>query len=263
MIRKASALGAGVLTAGLSIAGLGALAGSAGAAPAKSNDTIVNYNTYNITYNITINNYGTLTIYFTAGGFKPGELVSEVLHSKPVSMGKLRAGSTGNVSTSVLVPKSLPAGEHELLLTGLTSGHVDAMSFYDPGAKSGAGSPASALGGSTSGTSGAGGSVATGGIVTSSGGSTATAAKTAAKTAHARLPLGLATTSVGATANALPSVSGAAARTFGSGSAAHSSIGFKGSTATEATAAVAVAVAVGGLGVVALRKRKRQSWAVG
>jgi hypothetical protein len=248
-------VGACLLVAGMSAVGLGALASEAGAAPA---DTI-NYNTYNITYNITINNYGTLTIYFTAGGFVPGESVSEVLHSTPVHIGNVKASKRGNVSAAVKVPKSLPVGEHELLLTGLKSGHVDAMSFYDSGARSttagGAAPSATSSPGSSS------GSVAPVTGVSSAAGSGATTAtkgvgtlKTASHVASssALSPVG----PISGTAATPSQIQGPEAAATGT----HHSTKFSGSSSTEAAAGLAALLAVGGLGAAATRKRKQRSW---
>jgi hypothetical protein len=261
-------IGACLLVAGMSTAGFGALASEAGAATTAPADTIVNYNTYNITYNITINNYGTLTIYFTAGGFTAGEQVSETLHSAPVHVGNVKAGRKGTVSASVKVPKSLPVGEHELLLTGLKSGHVDAMSFYDSGARTATGGGAVPPGSSSPST---GGSVApvTGGSsyavapVTGGGGVAGSGASAAAKVTGTLKSAGHAASSaalspVGPTSGnaAIPSqIQGAATAT-----GTHHSRKFNGSSSTEAAAGLAALLAVGGLGLAASRKRKQHSW---
>jgi hypothetical protein len=57
-----------------------------------------------------------------AAGFAPDETVDETLHSTPVPLGSVTADGSGNVSATVTIPVSTPAGPHELLLTGETSG---------------------------------------------------------------------------------------------------------------------------------------------
>jgi hypothetical protein len=251
-------IGACLLVAGMSTVGFGALAGEAGAATTVPADTIVNYNTYNITYNITINNYGTLTIYFTAGGFTAGEKVSETLHSTPVHVGDVRAGRKGTVSAAVKVPKSLPVGEHELLLTGLKSGHVDAMSFYDSGARTttggGAVPPASSspsTGGSVAPVTGASSLVGSGATVAvKAAGTLKSASHTASSVALS--PVG----PISGNAATPSQIQGGAAAATGT----HHSSKFNGSSSTEAAAGLAALLAVGGLGLAATRKRKQRSW---
>jgi endo-1,4-beta-xylanase len=57
-------------------------------------------------------------------GFTPGELVSIVLHSTPVTLGVVSAGSSGAVAQTVTIPASIDPGAHHIELTGLTSGVV-------------------------------------------------------------------------------------------------------------------------------------------
>ncbi len=57
-----------------------------------------------------------------ASGFAPGETVEEALHSTPVSLGSVMANGNGEISATVTVPLGTPAGQHELLFTGQTSG---------------------------------------------------------------------------------------------------------------------------------------------
>jgi endo-1,4-beta-xylanase len=57
-------------------------------------------------------------------GFTPGELVSIVLHSTPVTLGVVSAGSSGAVAQTVTIPANIDPGAHHIELTGLTSGVV-------------------------------------------------------------------------------------------------------------------------------------------
>ena len=57
-----------------------------------------------------------------ASGFAPDETVEETLHSTPVSLGTAMANGNGEISATVTVPLGTPAGQHELLFTGQTSG---------------------------------------------------------------------------------------------------------------------------------------------
>lgn len=65
----------------------------------------------------------------TAGGFTPGETVSAVMHSDPVSVGTFVADAEGVVSAQFIVPANTPAGEHRLVLTGQTSSLVAEGTF--------------------------------------------------------------------------------------------------------------------------------------
>jgi hypothetical protein len=63
------------------------------------------------------------TVDVDAGGFDPDEPVSITLHSTEVLLATVNASSTGAVNTTVTIPPSTPPGAHELILTGLDSGH--------------------------------------------------------------------------------------------------------------------------------------------
>jgi hypothetical protein len=258
MFATGRTIGACFLVAGMSTVGFGALASEAGAATTAPADTIVNYNTYNITYNITINNYGTLTIYFTAGGFTAGEKVAETLHSTPVHVGDVKAGQKGTVSASVKVPKSLPVGEHELLLTGLKSGHVDAMSFYDSGARTTTGGGAVPPASSSPNTGSFVAPVTRAGSVVGSGATgAAKAAGTLKAAGHAASSAALSPVGPASGTAATPSqIQGPVVAATGT----HRSSKFNGSSSTEAAAGLAALLAVGGLGAAATRKRKQRSW---
>ena len=54
----------------------------------------------------------------TASGFQPGEKVSVILESKPVTLATTTASSTGAVKVTVTLPAELAAGSHTLVLRG-------------------------------------------------------------------------------------------------------------------------------------------------
>ena len=60
---------------------------------------------------------GKLTV--SGGGFKPVSTVSVVLHSDTVSLGSLTSNGDGSVDGAVSIPSSVPAGSHELDLSGV------------------------------------------------------------------------------------------------------------------------------------------------
>ena len=57
-------------------------------------------------------------------GFSPDEQVSVTLHSTPVSLGTVRADGDGDVDAAVTIPSTTVPGSHELIFTGLTTGHT-------------------------------------------------------------------------------------------------------------------------------------------
>ncbi len=57
-----------------------------------------------------------------ASGFAPNETVEATLHSTAVSLGSVTADADGNINTNVIIPLGTPAGQHEILLKGETSG---------------------------------------------------------------------------------------------------------------------------------------------
>lgn len=61
--------------------------------------------------------------------FAPGERVSGLLESEPISLGAAIADSRGNVEFEVWIPSNFDIGWHTVTLTGETSGSVQA-SFY-------------------------------------------------------------------------------------------------------------------------------------
>lgn len=71
---------------------------------------------------------GTLS-FQTQAIFDPGETVNAVIHSTPVAVGSFTANSKGAVAGTVTVPADLPAGAHELILTGATSGVTSTTPF--------------------------------------------------------------------------------------------------------------------------------------
>lgn len=62
------------------------------------------------------------TLAFTGTGFSPGEQVVGVLDDGAAGIGPLVAGPSGEVAGILPLPASLPAGTHELRLTGAASG---------------------------------------------------------------------------------------------------------------------------------------------
>ena len=65
----------------------------------------------------------------TGTGFAPGEPVTATVHSTPVDLGTYAADAHGSVTIHFTVPSDLEPGTHALVLTGLTSGHVDGAVF--------------------------------------------------------------------------------------------------------------------------------------
>ncbi len=61
------------------------------------------------------------TFSFTAVGFAPGETVDVVVHSTPLALTALVANSAGGVSGRDVLPATVPAGAHQLVLTGRAS----------------------------------------------------------------------------------------------------------------------------------------------
>ena len=58
----------------------------------------------------------------TGSGFQPGESVEVWLHSDPVLLTTLTASGTGTFGASLLVPSGTPAGAHQLVFTGTSTG---------------------------------------------------------------------------------------------------------------------------------------------
>lgn len=58
----------------------------------------------------------------TGSGFEPGESVEVWLHSDPVLLTTLTASGTGTISASLLLASGTPAGAHQLVFTGTTTG---------------------------------------------------------------------------------------------------------------------------------------------
>ena len=59
-----------------------------------------------------------------ASGFTSNESVDVTLHSNPVALARVSAAADGTVHVSVTIPLSTAPGDHHIVLTGLTSGHV-------------------------------------------------------------------------------------------------------------------------------------------
>jgi LPXTG-motif cell wall-anchored protein len=66
---------------------------------------------------------------FSATGFAPGETVDVIVHSDPVVLDPVTADANGAISASRDLPADLPAGPHELVLTGATSGATASATF--------------------------------------------------------------------------------------------------------------------------------------
>lgn len=67
---------------------------------------------------------GAFTITIEQGGFEPNEEVEVVLHSDPVVLGTLIADAQGWIRGTFDVPEMVPAGSHEVVMTGRVSGVV-------------------------------------------------------------------------------------------------------------------------------------------
>lgn len=65
----------------------------------------------------------------TGRGFAAGERVQIALHSTPVTLATVTAGSDGSVSAAVTIPASAAVGAHNVVLTGLSSGLSAASSL--------------------------------------------------------------------------------------------------------------------------------------
>ena len=65
----------------------------------------------------------------TGSGFQPGETVTLVLHSTPVTLGTTPADSQGAFSTSVIIPADTTPGNHTIVGTGNTSGSTATTSI--------------------------------------------------------------------------------------------------------------------------------------
>jgi IPT/TIG domain len=89
--------------------------------PAAGGDNAYEFATDISTSGLTATPGGTVDV--TATGFQPGETVSITLHSTTVLLATVTASATGAVSTTVTIPASTALDGHELILTGLTSGH--------------------------------------------------------------------------------------------------------------------------------------------
>lgn len=63
----------------------------------------------------------------TGSGFTPGETVQATVHSQSIDLGTFTADAEGDVTFEVTLPASLEPGEHLLVLTGLSSGHTEAI----------------------------------------------------------------------------------------------------------------------------------------
>jgi len=65
----------------------------------------------------------------TGSGFKPGETVTLVLHSTPVTLGTTTADSQGSFSTTVTIPADTTPSNHTIIATGNTSGSTSSTSI--------------------------------------------------------------------------------------------------------------------------------------
>ena len=73
------------------------------------------------------------TFTVSASGFQPGETVSIVVHSTPITLGTTKATPSGTVSVLVSLPTSLPAGAHTLSLVGSIGTANFAFTIAAPG----------------------------------------------------------------------------------------------------------------------------------
>ena len=65
----------------------------------------------------------------TGSGFQPGETVTLVLNSTPVTLGTTPANSQGAFSTTVIIPADTTPGNHTIVATGNTSGSTASTSI--------------------------------------------------------------------------------------------------------------------------------------
>ena len=87
-------------------------------------------------------------LHLTGSGFLPGETVTAVLHSEPVTLGSARVDASGAFVLDVTIPADTPAGEHTVVVTGDRSGISMGVSVTVGAAADG---PATAGGGSGAG----------------------------------------------------------------------------------------------------------------
>jgi hypothetical protein len=62
-------------------------------------------------------------------GFQPGEQITVVMHSTPVTLGTFTADPSGTVTAAVALPDDAEAGEHSLTFTGPVSGDLVVLPF--------------------------------------------------------------------------------------------------------------------------------------
>jgi 5'-nucleotidase len=72
----------------------------------------------------------------TCGGanFEPGETVQFEAHSTPVSLGSVQANAAGAWTATLTIPSNFPAGAHQIVATGLSSGQQAVFNFTVVGA---------------------------------------------------------------------------------------------------------------------------------
>lgn len=58
------------------------------------------------------------TVEVTFGGFAPNSMVDLFIRSEPVYLGRFQSNASGVVKTSVTIPDSVAAGEHNVIATG-------------------------------------------------------------------------------------------------------------------------------------------------
>jgi hypothetical protein len=71
-----------------------------------------------------------------AANFEPNETVSLVAHSTPVSLGSVQANAAGAWTATLTIPSDFPAGAHQIVATGLSSGQQAVFNFTVVGAAS-------------------------------------------------------------------------------------------------------------------------------
>ena len=90
-------------------------------------------------------------VHVTASGFAPGEPVNVELHSTPISLGSVTAGTDGTVDTTVTIPADAPAGAHRIVLTGQMSTLTGGSALTVSGAIAPGGSDGPGTGGGSTG----------------------------------------------------------------------------------------------------------------
>ncbi len=96
------------------------------------------------------------TFTVTGSGFAAGETVTITVQSTPVTLASVTADSSGNITSAIVLPADLEAGQHTLTVAGQDASATFAFTVADPadGTSTSTSSSSSADGGGDSGVSG-------------------------------------------------------------------------------------------------------------